>query len=162
MYRWNAIIYSIIYLHLLVYTMYNIWTFLVAQMVKHLSTMWETRVWSLGWEDPWRRKWQPTPVLLPGKSHGWSSVVWGCKESDTTERLHFMYNIYKWHIAILCLIAILSLIAVLYIIYIYNCVCVCVCICTHVCVCAPYRYSASTCYRCYQFFSFFFLSQVTC
>ena len=42
---------------------------------------------------PWRRKWQPTPVLLPGKSHGWRSLV-GCsprghKESDTTERLHF-------------------------------------------------------------------------
>ena len=35
---------------------------------------------------PWRRKWQPTPVLLPGKSHGWRSLVgyssWGCKESD--------------------------------------------------------------------------------
>ena len=42
---------------------------------------------------PWRRKWQPTPVLLPGKSHGLRSLVgyspWGCKESDTTERLHF-------------------------------------------------------------------------
>ena len=41
----------------------------------------------------WRRKWQPTPVLLPGKSHGWRSLVgyspWGCKESDTTEQLHF-------------------------------------------------------------------------
>ena len=40
----------------------------------------------------WRRKWQPTPVLLPGKSHGWKSLVgyslWGRKESDTTERLH--------------------------------------------------------------------------
>ena len=40
----------------------------------------------------WRRKWQPTPVLLPGKSHGRRSVVgyspWGLKESDTTERLH--------------------------------------------------------------------------
>ena len=40
---------------------------------------------------PWRRKWQPTPVFLPGKSHGWRSLVdntpWGCKESDTTERL---------------------------------------------------------------------------
>ena len=40
----------------------------------------------------WRRKWQPIPVLLLGKSHGWRSVVgyspWGCKESDTTERLH--------------------------------------------------------------------------
>ena len=41
---------------------------------------------------PWRRKWQPTPVLLPGESHGRRSLVgyspWGCKESDTTERLH--------------------------------------------------------------------------
>ena len=41
----------------------------------------------------WRRKWQPTPVFLPGKSHGWRSLVgynlWGHKESDTTERLHF-------------------------------------------------------------------------
>ena len=43
---------------------------LVAQMVKRLSTMRETQVRSLGWEDPWRTKWQPTPVLLPGKSHG--------------------------------------------------------------------------------------------
>ena len=35
---------------------------------------------------PWRRKWQPTPVLLPGKSHGPRSLVgpssWGPKESD--------------------------------------------------------------------------------
>ena len=42
---------------------------------------------------PWRRKWQPTPVFLPGKSHGQRSLVgycpWGRKESDTTERLHF-------------------------------------------------------------------------
>ena len=42
---------------------------------------------------PWRKKWQPTPVLLPGKSHGWRSLVgyspWGRKKSDTTERLHF-------------------------------------------------------------------------
>ena len=44
-------------------------------------------------KKPWRRKWQPTPVLLPGKSHGRRSLVgyspWGHKESDTTERLHF-------------------------------------------------------------------------
>jgi len=43
--------------------------------------------------DWWRRKWQPTPVLLPGKSHGQRSIVdyspWGRKESDTTEWLHF-------------------------------------------------------------------------
>ena len=43
---------------------------------------------------PWRRKWQPTPVLLPGKSHGLRSLVdyspWDRKESDTTEQLHFL------------------------------------------------------------------------
>ena len=43
----------------------------------------ETQVWFLGWEDPWRRKWQPTPVILPGKSHGQRNLVghnpWGCK-----------------------------------------------------------------------------------
>ena len=41
---------------------------------------------------PWRRKWQPTPVFLPGESHGRRSLVGyspqGRKESDTTERLH--------------------------------------------------------------------------
>ena len=40
-----------------------------------------------------RRQWHPTPVLLPGKSHGWRSLVgcspWGLEESDTTEQLHF-------------------------------------------------------------------------
>ena len=62
-------------------------------MVKHLPTMQETWVQPLGWEDPRRRKWRPTPVLLPGKSHGMRSMVgyspWGRKESDTTERFHF-------------------------------------------------------------------------
>ena len=45
----------------------------------------------------WGRQWQSTPVLLPGKSHGWKSLVgcspWGCKESDTTERLHFHFSL---------------------------------------------------------------------
>ena len=45
----------------------------------------------------WRRKWQPTPVFLPGKSQGWGSLVgchlWGCTESDTTERLHFHFSL---------------------------------------------------------------------
>ena len=40
-----------------------------------------------------RRQWHPTPVLLPGKSHGWRSLVgwspWGREESDMTEQLHF-------------------------------------------------------------------------
>ena len=39
-------------------------------------------------------EWQPTPVFLPGKSHGWRNLVgyspWGRKESDTTER-HLLY-----------------------------------------------------------------------
>ena len=42
---------------------------------------------------PWRRKWQPTAVFLPGKSGGFRSLVgyspWGRKESDRTEQLHF-------------------------------------------------------------------------
>ena len=47
--------------------------------------------------SPWRRQWHPTPVLLPGKSHGWRSLVgsspWGCQESDTTEQLHFHFSL---------------------------------------------------------------------
>ena len=46
------------------------WTSLVAQMVKRLSTTRETQVRSLVGKIPWRRKWQSTPVLLPGKSCG--------------------------------------------------------------------------------------------
>ena len=45
----------------------------------------------------WRRWWHPTPVLLPGKSHGQRSLVgcspWGRQESDTTERLHFHFSL---------------------------------------------------------------------
>ena len=68
---------------------------LVAQRLKRLLGMRETQVRSLGREDPWRRKWQSTPVLLPGESHGGRSLVGysprGHKESDTTERLHFHF-----------------------------------------------------------------------
>ena len=42
--------------------------------------------------SPWSRKWQPTPVSLPGESHGQRSLVchspWGHKESDKTEHAH--------------------------------------------------------------------------
>ena len=41
---------------------------LVAQMGKNLLAMWETWGSFLGWEDPWRKAWQPTPVFLPGES----------------------------------------------------------------------------------------------
>ena len=43
----------------------------------------------------WRRKWKPTPVLLPGKFHEWRSLVgyslWVCKESDTPKELTHIY-----------------------------------------------------------------------
>ena len=46
-----------------------------------------------------RRQWHLTPVLLPGKSHGWRSLVgyspWGHEESDMTERLHFHFS-FSW------------------------------------------------------------------
>ena len=64
-------------------------------MVKHLPTMRE--MWFDPWvgKIPWRRKWQPTPVLLPGKSNGRRILVgyssWGHKESDITEQFHFHF-----------------------------------------------------------------------
>ena len=61
----------------------------MAQMVKNLPAMQETRVQSLGQEDSWRREWPPTPVFLPGEFHGqrgaWWVTVHGIKESDMTE-----------------------------------------------------------------------------
>ena len=73
---------------------YTFMTSLVAQMVKRLPTMRETWVQSLPWvgKISWRRKWQPTPVFLPGESHGQRSLAGyspqGHKESDTAEQLH--------------------------------------------------------------------------
>ena len=69
---------------------------LVAQRVKHLPAVWRPRFDRWVGKIPWRRKWQPTPVLLLGKFHGWKSLVgyspWGCKELDTTELLHFHFH----------------------------------------------------------------------
>ena len=49
-------------------------------------------LWTLSaHEQWWRRKWQPTPVFLPGESHGQRTLArygpWGLEESDTTEQL---------------------------------------------------------------------------
>src|SRR5574337_504401 len=64
-----------------------------SSVVKNLPAKQDLRVGKF----PWRRKWQPTPVFLPGKSHGWRSLVgyspWGRKKSDTTERLHFHFSL---------------------------------------------------------------------
>ena len=60
-------------------------------MVKNLPAVQETLVLSLGWEDPLRRKGQPTPVFLSGNSHRQRSLAdcspWGFEKSDTTEQL---------------------------------------------------------------------------
>ena len=78
----------------------------VVQTVESLPAMQET--WVSPWvrNIPWSRKWHPTPVLLPGKSHGWRGLM-GCsprgrKQSDTTELLTslslftFMHWRRKW------------------------------------------------------------------
>ena len=53
----------------------------VAQWERIPLPMQETGVQSLGWEDPLEKKWQPTPVFLPGKSHGEKNLAgyspWG-------------------------------------------------------------------------------------
>ena len=58
---------------------------------------------------PWRREWHPTPVFLPGEFHGQRSLAgyspWGCRESDTAERLTLCVSqyiftaehYYRWH-----------------------------------------------------------------
>ena len=67
------------------------WASLVAQTVKKLPSVWETWVHPWFRKIPWRRNYQPTPVFLPGESHGQRSLVGyslhGPKELDTTERL---------------------------------------------------------------------------
>ena len=65
--------------------------FPVVQTVKKPLAVREMQVQYLGWEDARRRDWQPTPVFLPGESHGQRSLAgyspWGRTESDRTERL---------------------------------------------------------------------------
>ena len=69
---------------------------LVALMVKNLPTMWET--WLDSWvkKIPWRKKWLPTPLFLPGEFHGQRSLVgyspWGRKESDRSEWLTLSFS----------------------------------------------------------------------
>ena len=76
----------------------HIWASLVSQTVKKLQYRgpgfdpWVGNI-------PWMRKWLPTPVLLPGDSHGQRSLVgyspWSCQKSDMTEWLstHTTHNL---------------------------------------------------------------------
>ena len=57
-----------------------------------MVAIWDTKFDPWVGKIPWRRKWQPTPVFLPGESHGWRSLVgcrpWGVKELDMAEHTH--------------------------------------------------------------------------
>ena len=72
-------------------------TSLVAQTVKHLPTMWETWVQSLGREELLEKEMATHSSILAGKSHGRRNLVsyspWGQKESDMTEQLHFHFHV---------------------------------------------------------------------
>ena len=74
---------------------------LVAQMVKKICLL-RGRPRFNPWigKIPWRRKWLPTPVFLPGEFHGQRNLVgyspWGCKELDTTEQLTLQWAT-VWH-----------------------------------------------------------------
>ena len=67
---------------------------LVARMVKCGSPRFDPWVGKI----PWRRKWQPAPVFLPGESHGWRSVAgyspWGHKETQLSNFSE--YVMYWW------------------------------------------------------------------
>ena len=65
-------------------------------MVKNLTAVQETQVWSLGWEEPLEKEMQPTPVFLPGKSDGQKSLVgyspWSHKSwHDLATKLPYQY-----------------------------------------------------------------------
>ena len=69
-------------------------TSLVAQLVKNPPTMWETWVWSLGWEDALEKGLVPTPVFWPGEFRGLYSP-WGHKQLDTPKQL-LLSHIHTW------------------------------------------------------------------
>ena len=94
-------------------TVFHRWTSLVAQTLK-ASTCNAGDPGSIPWVRtiPWRRKWQPTPVLLPGISHGQRSPIgyspWGHKESDTTEQLPFHFLFRRYLIVVLICIYLMN------------------------------------------------------
>ena len=76
-------------------------TFFIPGKTTHLPSQ---QVWVPRKLHTGRRKWQPTPVFLPGESHGWRNLVgyspWGCKEWDTIEWFHFHFfspiSLHQW------------------------------------------------------------------
>ena len=111
----------VVYMYIYVYTHTRKW--LVAQMVKNLP-----KCGRLGFDPwvkqiPWKRNWQPIPVILPGESHGHRSLAgynpWGRKKSATTEwlththtqrkkesitALFLLHHSYYYYLQCLCLL----------------------------------------------------------
>ena len=98
---WNSLAFSMIQQMLAIWSLVQL-PFLIPVWTSGSS--WFTYYWSLAWRiliitllacEMQRRQWHPTPVLLPGKSHGRRSLVgcspWGREESDTTMQLHFHF-----------------------------------------------------------------------
>ena len=94
-----SVIYPLMLVGFKVLYYYFFRTSLVAQTVKHLSTIWESQVQSLGREDPLEKEmaihsstiaWKILWTEEPGRLYS----PWGLKESDTTERLHFHFHYY--------------------------------------------------------------------
>ena len=114
-YIWKYI-YGYIYFHIYIYGYIYIYIYRYIYMEKEMAPHSNTRAWKIPWTEEagrlqsmwslrvghdwvtslslftfmhWRRKWQPTPVFLPGESQGWGSLVgcrlWGRTEPDTTE-----------------------------------------------------------------------------
>ena len=78
-----------------IYLQYITRGFLVAKMVRNLSTVWETQVSSLGREDTLEKGVETHSSILPWTEQPGS--LWGCKELDTTEQLTYILEI-KIHI----------------------------------------------------------------
>ena len=82
----------------------HVWVSSVAQMVKNPPAVQETWVRPLDWKDSLRRERLPIPVFWPREFHEQRSLVgyspWGCKESDTTERISlsfvYIYRLPGW------------------------------------------------------------------
>ena len=74
------------------------WASLVAQTIKNPPAMWETWVWSLGWEDPWRREQATQSSILPWRIHGQRNLVgyspWGHNKSTTVQLSLSLYMLY--------------------------------------------------------------------
>ena len=75
----------------------GLFQYIQEDLVKLVNSAISSPLFLQRWTYSWRRQWHPTPVLLPGKSHGWRSLVgcspWGRQESDTTERLPFHFSL---------------------------------------------------------------------